>query len=591
MKVSSLYDALAAHAELTPDRVALQWLHDGEVAQQVTYAQLQRRAELLGEGLRRLTSFGDRVLLALDTSLDFLAAFLACQYAGRVAVPIAVPSTRESEARARAVHVRQHCAAACALISDGMRAGATDLPALSDDGAQRSLTLGELEALARASDRRDGRTPHDVAFLQYTSGSLAKPKGVIVGQANLLDNLRRIRDRFGHDADSVGLSWLPSHHDMGLVGGLLQPLFVGFRCLLMSPLAFVQRPVRWLEAITRFGATTTGGPCFGYDLCVRRVRPQDIERLELGSWSVAFVGAEKVRADVLSAFAERFAAAGFRAAAFTPCYGMAEATLMVSGQRRSAGASVVTLDRAALARGRAEPSAPGGSEDLTIESVSCGPIVEDHHALVIDPDSGRALGDGQVGELWLRGPSVAQGYFGDSDATAAGFGARVRGDGDGDGARYLRTGDQAFLLDGELHICGRYKTVLVIRGKKYASEDIEALLQSQHPALASHGGVAFDAGLHAEESLVVVHELERAYLRGDLDELRASMQHALGTRLGLRASDIALVLPGSLPRTTSGKLQRVACRELYRQGNLRRVAASVAATPPTAAVAAARSVE
>ncbi|MEZ4358930.1 MAG: fatty acyl-AMP ligase [Kofleriaceae bacterium] len=577
MTSASLHAVLARRAEATPDRVALQWLGADADLQSVTYAELLQRTARLAAGLRACTAAGDRVLLALDHGLDFAAAFLACQHAGRIAVPIAVPSSRASEARSRAEHVWRHCGAAKILIAESARAGvATLAPAVeAGDRARPCHTLAELEACGDSEPLR-GPAPHEVAFLQYTSGSLAKPKGVIVEQASLLDNLERIRERFGHHADTVGLSWLPPHHDMGLVGGLLQPLFAGFRCLLMAPLQFVQRPRRWLEAISTHHVTTSGGPCFAYDLCLRRIRDKDVERLNLASWSVAFVGAEKVRADVMRAFAARFAPAGFRARALTPCYGLAEATLMVAGRRAGDGAEAVALCRAALARGLAEAPDPASADVL--ESVSCGSLVGAHRAVVVDPERGRALADGEVGELWLRGPSVARGYFADPEATERTFGARLAGD--DDGAPYLRTGDQAFLRDGELHICGRYKTVLIVRGKKYASEDIEALLQERHPALASHGGVAFDAGCHEEESLIVVHELERAYLRDDLEQLRASMQGALGARLGLRAADIVLVLPGSLPRTTSGKLQRIACRELYRAGELRHVAPAAAAPAP-----------
>jgi acyl-CoA synthetase (AMP-forming)/AMP-acid ligase II len=583
MTFKHLYDAVSFHAEASPDQVALQWLDDGAVTREITYAQLRRRAEVLANGVRACTSHGDRVLLAVDMSLDFIAAFLACQYAGRIAVPIAVPSSRECEARTRATHVWQHCQPTLVVVSESARANAAGRPPL--DGvpwtSDAYVTLPELESRAAGAGTREGRTPHDIAFLQYTSGSTSKPKGVIVGQSNLVNNLDHIRDRFAYHKDSVGLIWLPPHHDMGLVGGLLQPLYTGFLCLLMSPLEFAQRPRRWLEAVSRYRATTSGGPCFAYDLCLRRIRSEDVERLDLQSWSLAFVGAERIRADVMAAFAARFAPAGFRSSAITPCYGMAEATLMVSAQSAGDGAHVVALSRGALALGQAEPVTAPSSDAPAVESVSCGRIVVDHEAIVVDPETRRKLPDGRVGELWLRGPSVARGYFADSEATESSFGAQVADD-DG-GGRYLRTGDQAFLLDGELHICGRYKTIIIVRGKKYASEDIEQLLQREHAALASHGGVAFDAEVAGEESLVVVHELERACLRHDLDELRSAMQRTLGTRLGLRAAEIALVLPGSIPRTTSGKLQRVACRELYRGARLRRVEASLARSSSLAA--------
>jgi acyl-CoA synthetase (AMP-forming)/AMP-acid ligase II len=575
MSFVHLYDVLSVHTERVPDRIALEWVDNGAATHQLTYAQLRHRAELLANGLRTCTNHGDRVLIGLDKSLDFIAAFLACQHAGRIAVPIAVPSSRDSEARTRATGIWKHCQAARIIISERACAGTATRPLLDElpFTSDKFISLPELEARGAATGAREGRTPHEIAFLQYTSGSTSKPKAVIVAQSNLVDNLRHIRERFAYHRESVGLIWLPSHHDMGLVGGILQPLFTGFRCLLMSPLQFVQRPLRWLDAISKFGATTSGGPCFAYDLCLRRIRPEDIERLDLSTWSVAFVGAEKVRADVIMAFAEKFAKAGFRQSALTPCYGMAEATLMVSAQRAGGGAKVVALSRSALARGQVEVVQAPSDYVRCIESVSCGRIVAHHDAIVVDPDNRRKVSDGNVGELWLRGPSVTPGYFADPIATANSF-AQLADDDRGE--RYLRTGDQAFLLDGELHVCGRYKTIIVVRGKKYASEDIEQLLQSEHAPLVSHGGVAFDVESGGEESLVVVHELERTYLRHDHDEIRACMQQTLGMRLGLKAADIVLVMPGSLPRTTSGKLQRIACRELYRGAGLRRVEVSSA---------------
>lgn len=572
-----LYGVVCRRAELDPDRMALQWLENGVAVQRVTYAELCRKAELLAQGLRTCTSFGDRVLLALDTSVDFIAAFLACQCAGRIAVPIVVPPGRDSEARTRALHIWQHCEAARMVVSQRALASFIDNSVLSGSAASDlCLTLTELEQRG-AARKHAGYTPHDIALLQYTSGSTAKPKGVVVGQSNLIDNLQHIRERFAHDETSVGLIWLPPQHDMGLIGGILQPLFVGFPCSLMAPLEFVQRPLRWLEVISRLRATTSGGPCFAYDLCVRRVKPEDVEGLDLQSWRVAFVGAEKVRSDVMTRFASKFASAGFRSTAILPCYGLAEATLMVSGGTSANGMRVVELSHAALAQGQAQRTVTSGDPGTFptkdgaggIISVSCGRIVAGHDAIVVDPDSRLPLSEGGVGELWLNGPSVAQGYFRDPAATAETFEARLAGDDSGD--RYLRTGDQAFLLNGELHICGRYKSIIVIRGKKYTSEDVEALLQRDQTALVSHGGVAFSCEITGEEQLVVVHELERSSLRHNLDEIRSNMQRTIGWHLGLKAAEIALVLPASLPRTTSGKIQRGACLQLYRDGKLRRV--------------------
>jgi acyl-CoA synthetase (AMP-forming)/AMP-acid ligase II len=366
-------------------------------------------------------------------------------------------------------------------------------------------------------------------------------------------NMDMIRLAMDHDADIRMISWLPLFHDMGLVGGLLQPLYVGGLAVLMSPMDFIQRPTRWLQAIARYRGTTSGGPNFAFALCADRIRPDQLEGLDLSSWRVAFCGAEPVRADDLRRFAERLAPARFDPKALLPCYGMAETTLFVSGGPVGRGLACTIT-----------PIAPGRAE--TVERVICGDGAAGQALAIVDPETCRRLPDGQLGEIWVSGPHVGAGYWQKEDASRATFQARLA---DGhDDERFLRTGDLGMLRDGDLVIAGRIKDVIIVRGVKHHPEDIEATAARAHPALAGTAA-AFAIEEDGADALIVLQEVARGHV-GDagLDIAAEAVSAAVCDSFGVRAAEVVLVRPGTLPRTTSNKVRRGACREAYLAGEL-----------------------
>jgi acyl-CoA synthetase (AMP-forming)/AMP-acid ligase II len=384
-----------------------------------------------------------------------------------------------------------------------------------------------------------------IAMLQFTSGSTASPRGVVVTHANLMHNLKVIATGFRHDEHSQGVIWLPPYHDMGLIGGILEPMNTGFPVTLMSPLAFLQHPQRWISAVSRYRATTSGGPNFAYELCTRKVDPATIPGLDLSSWTVAFNGSEPVRPDTLDRFVEKFGPYGFRHEAFYPCYGLAEATLMVTGGE-------VDLPP----RGLAMPD----SQKL----ISCGRTFFDHRLKVVDPITRVECNEREVGELWISGPSVARGYWQDAEETENVFGGRIAGSPSEDGP-YLRSGDLGFVHEGELYVAGRKKDLIIIRGRNYHPHDIERSAEQSCPALRPGCTAAFSIDAGSEEQLIVVSELRAAER---LEEVRAAIRAAITRDHSLRTKEIVLVQPGTIPKTSSGKIQRLATRQAYLDGKL-----------------------
>ncbi len=434
----------------------------------------------------------------------------------------------------------------------------------------------EIGAVAGAEDGEGGAEPaaEDLAFLQYTSGSTADPKGVRVTHGNLMHNEETIRRAFGLSEESVIVGWLPLYHDMGLIGNVLQPLYLGARCVLMSPVAFLKRPRRWLEAIDRYRGTTSGGPNFAYELCVHRVPPAEREGLDLASWTLAFNGAEPVRAETLDRFAKAFAPQGFEREAFFPCYGLAEATLFVTGGDRSTPPAVETVDAAALERDWMEPVAE--DEASARRLVGSGHAWAEQRVAVVDTESGRELPDGRVGEIWLQGPSVAEGYWNRPEQTRSDFEARLE---TGEGP-FLRTGDLGFLDRGELFVTGRLKDLVILRGRNLYPQDLELTAERSHEDLHPGNGAAFSVDVEGEERLVIVHELERRAIRRaqeDPEPVFQAIRQAVAEVHEARVHEVVLIKTVSLPKTSSGKVQRRKCRRQYLDGELAVVVPSGAA--------------
>jgi len=537
------------------------FLADGEAAEvRLSFADLDARARAIAARLQAEGLAGERALLLFSPGLEFLPAFFGCLYAGVVAVPAYPPRLNRPMPRLRAIVA--DCAPRAVLTSSSQLV----------DAGRWAEGVPELAGLARlATDsvpgaeadgwRDPGADRDSVAFLQYTSGSTAASKGVVLTHGNLLANSAAIRRCFGASSATRGVFWLPLYHDMGLIGGILQTIFCGGSSTLLSPVAFLQRPSRWLEAISRTGGTISGGPNFAYDLCARKVTAEQKAALDLSRWSVAFNGAEPIRPDTIDRFAEAFAPCGFRREAFLPCYGLAESTLLVAGNPPSDAPVVVEVRASGLARGEVIGAEPGDRDVRRL--VGSGRASPGHALAIVDPGSGSRLPEGRVGEIWVAGPSVARGYWGRPGATAETFGATLAGTG---GGPFLRTGDLGFLRGDELFVAGRLKDLIIVRGRNIYPQDVEWTMGRCHPLLRPEAVAAFSVEVEGEERLVVVGEVER---RGkDHEEVLAAIREAVAAEHELDLHAVGLLRPMSLPKTSSGKVQRHAAREGFLAGTL-----------------------
>ncbi|HLM58539.1 MAG TPA: amino acid adenylation domain-containing protein [Pyrinomonadaceae bacterium] len=556
----SLVELLRERARHQPEFPAYTFLPDGETEEAaLSYRELDRRARVIAARLQRSCPAGERVLLLYPPGLEFIAAFFGCLYAGMVAVPTYPPRANRSNLRLQNIAADAQARVALTVSSTLGRIEPTRRQA-DGLGSLDWLATDELdEGLAGEwhDPKVDGRT---TAFLQYTSGSTGSPKGVVVSHANLLHNERLIQNAFGQTPRSVILSWLPLYHDMGLIGGVLQPLQLGARCILMSPMAFLQRPFRWLSAVSRYRATTSGGPNFAYELCVRKVSEEQADALDLSSWGVAFNGAEPVRARTLEEFAARFGRCGFRREAFHPCYGLAEATLMVSAGRRQSTPVVMKVEAKALESNLVVEAS--GERDEGLALVGCGLPSPEQKVLIVHPDSLTVCRPEEVGEIWVEGPSVTAGYWNRPSETEQTFRARPAGAGAG---TFLRTGDLGFLRDGELFVTGRLKDLIIIRGRNLYPSDIERTVEESHGALRRGGGAAFSVEVDGGEQLVVVQEIERGP-SASFGAVAEAVREAVAREHEVSLFALLLVKAGSVPKTSSGKVQRRACRQMFLAG-------------------------
>jgi len=568
---ATLVDLLRWRAEHEPDREIYRFLAGGaEDGPWLTCRELDRRARILGSELDRLTSSGDRALLLYPPGLDFIAAFFGALYAGLVAVAVPPPDPRRRERtlpRLRSVmaDARPTVVLTTAEILEGMgdlASGMADLP------SPVWLATDQL-----AGGRPDSWLPRapgaGLAYLQYTSGSTSSPKGVMVSHANVLHNSSLIQRAWGYTAASVAVMWVPHFHDDGLVHAIVQPLFTGYRCWLMPSASFVQQPIRWLRAISRARATHSGGPNFAYALAVQKTTLEERSGLDLGSWQVAYNAAEPVRWHTLEEFARAFAPYGFRPEAFEPAFGLAEATLLVSTGRTAAWPLRKLLRPEPLERqNRVVESAPAEEGRA---HVSCGRPVPGMEVAIVNPETCQRCAQDTVGEIWLAGPSVAEGYWERPVETESTFRARTT---DGDGS-YLRTGDLGFLAAGELFVAGRHKDLIVLRGRNLYPQDIELTVERSHPALRAGCGAAFSVDFDGEERLVVVQEIDPARLAGAGNATDAVLDlvcQAVAAEHDAALHALVLVEPRTIPKTSSGKIQRRACREEFQSGGLRVVA-------------------
>ncbi len=566
---ATFIDLLCDRAQATPDQVAYRFLKDGETAEStLTYGALDQQARAIAVYLCTVARKGDRALLVYpyEAGLEFIAAFLGCLYAGVVPAPTHPPRSRHGVSDL----VGRLTSSGAKLLLTPKSMGAKLQRQLKETGAIadcRWVVPEEISLDPAASWRRPDIDGEALAFLQYTSGSTGLPKGVMVTHQGLLHNQELLKLAFNHSEALVGVGWLPLFHDMGLIGNALQPLYLGTSCVLMSPIAFIQKPLRWLEAISRYGGTTSGGPNFAYDLLCRYVTEVQVQHLNLSTWQVAFSGAEPVRAATLDQFAAKFAPCGFRREAFYPCYGMAEATLFISGGQAADPPRVGYVDEAALALGRVDYSELPSPRRRDL--VSCGyPWLEGKIAIT-HPETCQRCAPQEVGEVWVSGSGLGVGYWDQPQASQT-FRAYLSGQGAerGEGP-FLRTGDLGFVQDGELFITGRLNDLLVFWGLNHYPEHLEETVAACHPGLKSGSGAAFAVRVEERDRLVVVQEVERTY-RHQLTAAAVveAVRWALFDQHFVDIYAIALIKPGSLPKTSSGKIQRRACRDRYVSGEL-----------------------
>jgi acyl-CoA synthetase (AMP-forming)/AMP-acid ligase II len=556
---SSLVDLLAKRAESQPNERAYIFLSDRGTEEAVlSFRQLHDAANALAARLGGIARPGERALLVFPPGLEFIIAFFGCLISGVIAVPMMMP--RRQGARDSSAAIIANCEPVVALTSSAFAVRGDLQARFLREGLQWlsvDLTPSPVETTSA------GVPPpraEDIAFLQYTSGSTSEPKGVAVSHANLLANLEMIRVSLGNTKQSTYVNWVPLYHDMGLILNALQTLYVGSLCVLMAPNAFTQRPLNWLRAIHDYRAEVGCSPNFGYDHCVSRYRADQMQGIDLACWKVALNGAEPVHAETIDRFIETFASHGFQAGTVFPAYGMAEATLLIAGGSRGAGHVTRNVSRSALqSHAVAEPNDAADAQVL----VGCGQALINEQIAIVDPDRRTRLPPLMVGEIRVNGPNVARTYWRNPEATQAALNAEIADE--DDGARWLRTGDLGFLdVTGELYVTGRIKDLIIVRGINHYPQDIERTVQAAHPAFRANCGAAFAVADEHGETLVIVQEIERTERnRIDAAEMKGLIRENVTDQHELFARHIVLIRPGTLPKTTSGKIQRSLARKLW----------------------------
>ena len=564
-KYITLIDRLQEQASNQPHKRAFTFLADGETElDSLTYQQLNQKAKAIAFVLQERNASGQRALLLYQPGLDFITAFLGCLYAGVVAVPVYPPRANRSIERLLAIVADAE--ATFALTTGSIEEQVASK--FSEHHATEKIRFIATDTveLNLATDWHYPRISQEsLAFLQYTSGSTGKPKGVMVSYGNLIANSNTIQQYFGNRREHTLISWLPPYHDMGLIGSIIQPAYVGSSMYLMAPVTFLQRPYRWLQAISRYQAQTNGGPNFAYDLCVDRVTPEQKATLDLSCWELAFSGAEPVKAETIDRFSEYFSECGFKRQAFYPCYGMAESTLMITGSDRFKEPVSITVDSKELEENRAVRSDRKDSTTL----VSSGRNAVGQQIVIANTETLNRCPDGEIGEIWVKSDSVARGYWNRPQLSEYSFNAVLA---DTQEAGWLRTGDLGFLHQGELYVTGRLKDLIIIRGRNYYPQDIELTVDRSHEAIRAGNTAAVAVEIAGSERLVVTTEIKRTALRGlNVEEVTKAIRSAIAQNHELQTHAIVLLKTGSIPKTSSGKIQRHACKAGYLDGSLNSV--------------------
>ena len=560
-----LCELLQLQARRYPSKLACAYLNDnGDIHSSYSFEKLDLAARALAARLQGLDARGEAAVLLYPPGLDFIVAFFACIYAEVIAIPLPMPRSESGLHQTKGIigdtgaNVILSTRTFISKLSRQDKDYFNDLISVDTQAVDPALA----QAWFPPSNIDSART----AYLQYTSGSTSDRKGVMISHANVIENIIGIDRGFRHDGDSIAVNWLPHFHDLGLVSGILQPIYHGVSNYLMAPTALVQKPIRWLQAISDFKATHTNSPNYAYDLCIKKISEEQQQKLDLSAWRVALNGAEPVRAETVRLFYEKFRAAGLSKSTMYPAYGLAEATLVVSAPKPGSEPRIMAVDNSALERGLISPAAGDNQREL----VACGEALDKTVIAIVDPQSGEQLGEDRVGEIWVSGPAVASGYWRNETATEDTFRASLA---DYPGARFLRTGDLGFLNNKQLYITGREKDLIIVRGANHYPQDIEWTVENADPAFRAGCGAAFSVQVEGQEKLVVVSELEREYLKkADVKELARVVSQRIATEHELQLHGLVLLKTATVPRTSSGKIQRRLCKRHFLENELVEVA-------------------
>ncbi|MDK2408675.1 fatty acyl-AMP ligase [Aphanizomenon sp. PH219] len=552
----NLLSILDQKASQSPEKLAYIFLKNRENQEQtITYQQLSQISKRIAARLQSLIPPGAIALLLYPQGLEFIAAFLGCLSAGIIAVPAYPPKRNQKISRLIAIieDSQPQIILTTSFLLENIQPKLENFLDLSVTQFLATDNLNDDQDFEFHLPEISGDT---LAFLQYTSGSTGSPKGVMISHDNIANNSVYIQKAFELTEKSVSVTWLPSFHDMGLIDGIIQPLYTGFLGIVMSPESFLKNPMLWLQAITKYRATHSGSPNLGYELCVRRITPEQQKSLDLSSWLSAYNGAEPIRRKTLDNFSDKFQSSGFKSQYFYPCYGMAEATLMISGGNIEDEPVYLNVQSESLKNNQIV-EAEKDSENYQ-ELVGCGHAWQDMEVKIVDPESCLECGENQVGEIWIFGSSIAQGYWHQEEQTIATFQAKLANT--TDERNFLGTGDLGFIRADELFITGRIKDVIIIWGRNHYPQDIEYSVQQSHKALRLDCGAAFTIEIDNQEKLVIVQEVERTYLAHlNVNEVFSTIRETVALDHALQVYAIALIKPASIPKTSSGKIQRHAC--------------------------------
>ncbi|HEY9809674.1 MAG TPA: AMP-binding protein [Halomicronema sp.] len=560
---STLVEILQQRASSEPAQIAYTYLANGETPEdRLTYQQLDCKAKAIAAYLQSCISPGDRAVLIYPQGLEFLAAFFGCLYAGVIAIPTPAPEASNlKRSLPRLLSIIEDSKTAAILTTTSLQSQLINH--FAEFEINQQIRWYATDTIAEKLSEKCSEpviNTDTIAYLQYTSGSTSTPKGVILTHKNLICHLADLQQAGGYDNNSITVTWMPYFHDYGLVEGLLQPLYNGTTCYLMSPFAFIKKPFNWLQAISRYKATHSQAPNFAYDYCVRQIRAEQRDKLDLSSWQAAGNGAEPINPEVMESFCKTFASCGFRFHAFAPGYGLAEATLVVTISRKKESPVFCNFSAEELTKNRIIEDSNGK------KLAGAGRLLQNTKVAIVHPETFTQCAANEIGEIWVTSRGVAQGYWQRPDVTKETFQAYLADTKEGP---FLRTGDLGFIKDGELFVTGRFKDLIIIRGENYYPQDIEWIVEKSHPALRSAAGAAFSVEIDGTEQIVIVQEIERSAGKTlNSVEVITSIRKAIAEELELPVYGVVLLKRGTIPKTSSGKIQRQACRAAFLNGSL-----------------------